>query len=138
VNGIAFTRPADLVGATAPSGYTFQDGGLNSSGCHGSGASFFCFDANTTPATSPALAVNSSLDFMFTETLGSGGSFTGYNPDFKIDWIGNKNNYDLVSQKLTPVLVPAPLIGRDLLVLLAVCGLLAGAGLVGRGKKRLS
>lgn len=32
----------------------------------------------------------------------SSGSFSGYDPDFKIDWIGSKNNYGLVSKALAP------------------------------------
>jgi hypothetical protein len=130
VNGIAFgTSSINFASATAPAGFTFELGGLNSSGCNGSGA-FFCFAANTTPPTSPALTANSTLDFDFSVTVSSG-TFSGFADSFKIDWIGNKNNYDLVSLPLpaTPA-VPAPLIGHGLLVLLAVGGVLFGSRLL--------
>jgi hypothetical protein len=106
VNAIAFNPPSNLLGATPPSGFQFAAGGLNSSGCDGHG-NFFCFSAITTPPTSPALAANSTLDFNFSLTLSSG-SFTDYSPDFKIDWIGSNNNYDLVAKPLTPQPTPAP------------------------------
>ena len=110
VNAIAFTKPANFSTAamTAPSsGFNLVVGGLNSSGCNGSG-NFFCFDNTAIPPT-PAtpFPANSSLDFAFSVTLSSG-SFTGYDPDFKIDWVGSKNNYDLVSQGLVPTPGDAP------------------------------
>jgi PEP-CTERM motif len=103
VNALAFNTPANFSTAlmiAPPSTYTFMLGGLNSSGCSGSG-NFYCFDANTVPPSSPALPANSTLSFTFDVTLSSG-SFTGYVPDFKIDWIGSQNNYDLVSLALAP------------------------------------
>jgi len=120
VNALAFTQPANFSAAGAPTGFTSVLGGLNSGGCDMAG-NFFCFSANTTP-TGPALAANSSLSFVFTETISSG-SFAGYVPDFKIDWVGTKNNYDLVSLPLPPTpgrSVPEP---NTLLAL--------GAGLLG-------
>jgi hypothetical protein len=49
VNALAFNTPANFSTAVmiaSPSTYTFVKGGLNSSGCSGSG-NFYCFDANT-------------------------------------------------------------------------------------------
>lgn len=106
VQSFAFNTPSHLSSVTAPTGFSEESGGLNSSGCDGSG-SFFCFKANTTP-TGPALAANSTLTFVFDLTLSSG-SFSGYDPDFKINWDGTKNNYDLVSQSLDPSPTTTPL-----------------------------
>ncbi len=99
VESFAFNPPPHFSSATAPTGFTEQSGGLNSGGCDGTG-NFFCFSANTDP-TGPALAANSTLTFVFDVTLSSG-TFAGYDPDFKINWDGTKNNYDLVSQALAP------------------------------------
>ncbi len=136
VEAFAFNPPTNFSTATPPSGFSLELGGLNSKGCDGSG-NFFCFKANTTPPSTPALAANSSLSLVFDVTISSG-SFAGYAPDFKINWVGSQNNYDLVSATLTPVPVPAPLIDRGLPVLLAVCGILFGAKLWERNKKRSS
>ena len=109
VQSFAFNTPTNFSSAVAPIGFTYVAGGLNSSGCNNSQANFFCFAANTTP-TGPALAANSTLSFVFDLTLSSG-SFTGYVPDFKINWVGTKNNYNLVSLPLDPtnnVPVPEP------------------------------
>lgn len=130
VNAFAFTRPANFSGATPPSGFSFMEGGQNSKGCNGSG-NFFCF-ADIPPTPFSLLPANSTLDFVFNVTI-SAGSFAGYVPDFKIDWVGTKNNYDLVSQPLTPV--PAPVIGHGLFVLLAVGGVLYGGKLLENLKK---
>jgi hypothetical protein len=103
VNALAFNTPANFSTAVMiapPLTYTFILGGLNSSGCSGSG-SFYCFEANTAPPSSPALAADLTLSFTFDVTLSSG-SFAGYVPDFKIDWIGSHNSYDLVSLPLAP------------------------------------
>jgi hypothetical protein len=109
VNAIAFVEPSNFVSAvmiTPPSGFTYQTGGLNSSGCDGKG-NFFCFSANSTPPNSPALAADSTLAFVFDVTVSSS-TFTGFE-GFKIDWIGDKNNYDLVSKPLSPTwLTPPP------------------------------
>jgi hypothetical protein len=112
VNGIAFSLPNHFESAVMinpPSIFTEQGGGLNSSGCNGNG-NFFCFKAKTTPASLPGLAADSSLTFVFDVTLSSG-TFAGYSPDFKIDWIGSKNNYDLVSAQLDPTLTQTPIPG---------------------------
>ena len=112
VNGIAFSLPSNFASAVMinpPSIFTEQGGGLNSSGCNGNG-NFFCFKANTTPTSLPEFAADSSLTFVFDVTLSSG-TFAGYSPDFKIDWIGSKNNYDLVSAQLDPTLTQTPIPG---------------------------
>jgi hypothetical protein len=99
VQSFAFNPPSNFVTAGPPTGFTYMPGGLNAGGCNGAG-NFFCFSASTTPS-GPALAANSILSFVFTETISSG-SFAGYDPDFKINWDGTKNNYDLVSLPLAP------------------------------------
>ena len=115
VNAFAFNTPANFSSATPPSGFTEMAGGLDDR-CNGNGA-FFAFCANTRPA-GPALAANSSLSFVFDVTLSSG-SFTGYDPDLKIEWIGTNSSvkkdgklhsgYDLVSEGLAPTFSTTPL-----------------------------
>lgn len=133
VNAIAFTRPANFstaVMVTPPSGYVFQNGGLNAAGCDGSG-NFYCFDNTSIPPipTTPYTA-GSTLTFVFDVTISSG-TFTGYTPDLKIDWVGSKNNYDLVSKPIDPTpgtTVPEPMT-------LALFGTaLLGLGVAGRRK----
>lgn len=97
VESFAFNQPTGYVSDTAPTGFTATPGGLNASGCDGSG-NFFCFYANTIPS-GPALAANSSLSFIFQITSTT---FLNYVPDFKINWVGTKNNYNLVSLPLAP------------------------------------
>jgi hypothetical protein len=104
VNAIVFGKPAYFSSADAPTGFTFELGGLASGGCNGNDNSQFCFAANSVPPATPALAADSTLTFDFSETLSSG-SFSGYAPEFKIDWNGTANkkgNYDLVSMPLAP------------------------------------
>ena len=74
--------------STPPNGFTEKTGGLSSSGCNGAGA-FFCFEANTTPSTTPALGNDSSLGFGFSLTGYSVADFANWNPGFKINWIGS-------------------------------------------------
>jgi hypothetical protein len=53
----------------------------------------------------------------------------GYNPDFKIQWLGSKSGkYDLVSQTLTPTAVPLPA------ALPLLLGGIAGLGFMRRRK----
>jgi hypothetical protein len=119
-DAIAFNLPAHFSSATAvTSGFTEQGGGLNASGCNGTG-NFFCFSLDTS-LTGPALAANSDLAFVFDLTLSSG-TFAGYNPDFKIEWVGTRNNYNLVSQLLDPSPVPGPVVGAGLPGLMMVGG----------------
>jgi hypothetical protein len=98
VESLAFNQPVNYVSAVAPTGYTTMLGGLDANGCSGSG-NFFCFDGPTPVA--PALPADSSLSFDFSVTISSG-TFVDYIPDFKINWVGTENNYDLVSQLLAP------------------------------------
>ncbi|HTH99184.1 MAG TPA: PEP-CTERM sorting domain-containing protein [Stellaceae bacterium] len=137
VDALAFNLPSNLLSVTAPSGFTYETGGLNANGCNGSG-NFFCLKANTTPASS-VLAANSSLNFVFDLTLSSG-SWASYNwsPDFKIDWDGTKNNYNLVSQTLTPsVLTQTPITVPEPSSLAVVGGGLIGLGYLLRRQRKL-
>src|SRR5580765_5507522 len=64
VNSISFGLPSQgLTNAqmiTPPSGWVFQFGGLNSTGCNGKDASQYCFDNVSIPPTPPnPLAVGS-------------------------------------------------------------------------------
>ena len=108
VNSLAFTEPAPgSVVTGSMTGFAFMTGGLNAMGCDGTG-NFYCFKANTKP-TAPALAANSDLTFTFDLTVAQAGEFANYNPDFKIQWLGGAaGKYDLVSQTLTPTVVPLP------------------------------
>jgi len=129
VNSLAFneTSPPGSVVTGSMSGFTFMTGGLNAMGCDGSG-NFYCFKANTRP-TAPALSANSELQFTFDLTVADASDFVGYNPDFKIQWLGGKSGkYDLVSKTLTPTIVPLP---AALPLLLAG---IAGLGFVRRRK----
>ena len=91
INGFAFNDAATATSGTS-SGFTFQSGGLDSSGCNGHGSGFFCF--TNTGATFDFSSHTASLDFSVTSTAGSWDTWA---PSFKIDWIGSKRNYDLVS-----------------------------------------
>lgn len=127
VGSFALNQPvAKGVTTGSLAGFTFMMGGLNSMGCNGSG-NFYCFLANTQP-TAPALPSDSSLTFTFDVTAKSASDWTGYDPTFKIDWIGTSNNYNLVSQTLTPTVVPLPA------TLPLLLGGLAALGFTGRRK----
>jgi hypothetical protein len=133
VQSFAFGNIDSPTTATAPTGFTYMSGGLNSGGCDGSGA-FFCFYANTTPATTPALAAGSSLSYSFSVTADNSADFLSWQPGFKINWIGTQNNYNLVSQTLTPTPTRAPEI--DPASASAAVSLLAGGLAILRGRRR--
>ena len=126
VNSLAFTEPSSpgsILSGTM-SGFTFMTGGLNAMGCNGTG-NFFCFEANTAPGA-PALPANSTLQFTFDLTANQANDFAGYNPDFKIQWLGTKSHYNLVSETLTPTLVPLPA------TLPLLLGAMSALGFIGR------
>ena len=128
VQSFALNTPSNFASAAAPSGFTELSGGLNANGCNGKG-DFYCFMAETTP-TGPVLPANTSINYVFNVTLSSG-TFSGYSPDFKINWDGTKNHYDLISETLTPTSgTPVPEPGSLLLLGTGLVGL----GLVGRRK----
>ena len=95
INAFAFNDPA--VGTAVSgisSGFTFQTGGLNATGCDGSG-NFYCFKNTSASFPSP---LPSSLSLFFNVTSDTAGSWANWGTtDFKIDWVGSQNNYDLVS-----------------------------------------
>lgn len=99
INAFALTTPTlgTITGGTvtAPPNFNFVLGGLNSAGCDGNGG-FYCFDNTTIPPTPTTLAT-SPLTINFNVTDSVAGAWLNYSPDFKIDWVGTKNNYDLVS-----------------------------------------
>lgn len=130
VNSLAFTQPTpESVTGGSMTGFTFMTGGLDAMGCDGSG-NFYCFKANTKPGP-PALPANGMLELTFDVSVDQAGAFAGYNPDFKIQWVGTNNHYDLVSQTLTPTPVPLP---AALPLLLGGLGGLAGLGFMRRRK----
>jgi len=97
INAFAFTDPT--VGnavSGASSGFTFMTGGLSSGGCDGNGG-FFCF-ANTSAVFPSPLPSSGTL--FFSVTSNTIGSWLTWTPDFKIDWTGSQNNYDLVSKAI--------------------------------------
>ena len=134
VNSLAFnetppqgTPPQGSLVTGTMSGFTYMTGGLSAMGCDGTG-NFFCFKAITAP-TAPALAANSELKLTFDLTVAQAGDFAGYNPDFKIQWLGSKSGkYNLVSQTLTPTAVPLPA------ALPLLLGGIAGLGFMRRRK----
>jgi hypothetical protein len=84
--------------------FAFATGGLNATGCNGTG-NFFCFDNLAIPPL-PTTLLAGPIVLVFDATLSSG-TWAGFHPDFKIEWVGTKSNiqadgtlqsgYDLVS-----------------------------------------
>jgi hypothetical protein len=107
VDAIALEKPTNFVSATMidpATGFVTLSGGLNAKGCDGASAAFFCFDntlisekADPPGVPTVPFAPNSTLTFVFDITAGSQADFATYNPAFKINWVGSKNNYDLIS-----------------------------------------
>ena len=108
INAFAFNDPATGNATSGTStGFTFHTGGLNSSGCDGSG-NFYCF--GNSGYVLPALGSGGSMSLNFNVTSNTAGSWDPANwgtTDFKIDWTGSQNNYDLVS-KAIPLNVTPP------------------------------
>lgn len=133
VQSFAFTDPAGLNWLddpiTAPSGFSVMAGGLSAGGCNGSG-NFFCFSS-----TSSSFPVSgSTLSFNFSVTTAAAADLSSWDPDFKINWVGSANNYNLVSQTLMPTPAQAPEI--DPASATAAITLLAGGLAVQRGRRR--
>lgn len=134
VNALAFNRPSSYQSATmtSPTGYSTVNTGLSASGCSG-GGNFFCFDfggAGVTSPSSPALTA-STLTFLFSVTTSNTSALNNWSPDFKIDWQGTANNYDLVSKTLSPEAQPVP---EPMSIALFGAGLV-GLGLASRRRK---
>jgi hypothetical protein len=106
INAFAFNDPTVGTAQTGlSSGFTFQTGGLSSTGCDGTG-NFFCFKNTSAVFASP---LPSSLSLVFNVTSDTAGSWATYaGPDFKIDWVGSQNNYNLVSQAIPVNHDPVP------------------------------
>ena len=133
VQSFAFTNLAGETSTQPPAGFNLDPGGLNANGCSESG-NYFCFEAQTTPSTSPALPADSSLSYSFSITAGSASDFLAWAPGFKINWIGTANNYDLVSQTLDPTPVPE----FDPVGMIAGLTMLAGGLVVFRNRRTAS
>jgi hypothetical protein len=59
----------------------------------------------------------------------------GWDPHPKIDWIGTKNNYGLVSQRINITSVPGPVVGAGLPGLLGAVGALV---ILARRRRRIA
>jgi len=106
IDAIAFNQPTGFTTATviSPGSYTLVMGGLDSDGCKQNAANFFCFDntlidENNNPPGIPTTLMGSTATYIFDITTVTG-DFTGYNPSFKINYVGTANNYDLVSKTI--------------------------------------
>jgi hypothetical protein len=105
INALAFNQPSPgtvVSGVmTSPTGYTFKLTGLNSGGCTmNANPSFFCFDNGSIPPI-PTTDLTGLLTFEFSVTADQAGVWDNYTTAMKIDWVGSRNNYDLVSKGIT-------------------------------------
>lgn len=136
LNAYGFLLPAGFLSASSP-GFDLVTGGLNSNGCNGSG-NFFCF-SDQAPKPSTVLAANSSLQFEFDLFLMAGFTLDNYNDSFKIDWLGTKHNYNLISQHLGVTDGITPFAVSEVPIPGAIWLFLTGlAGLIALGRKKLS
>jgi hypothetical protein len=104
-DAVSFTKPTNFSTATPEAGFMLSPlTGLNSTGCHGSDNSSFCFGSSAVVPTTPALPAGTVIDFTFSETT-TGPFPASYFTELKIDWVGTQNNYSLVSMNL-PVNIP--------------------------------
>jgi len=103
IDAIAFNQPTGFTTATmiSPGNYTLVMGGLDSDGCKQNAANFFCFDNTLIDENNniPTTLMGSTATYIFDITTATG-DFTGYNPSFKINYVGTANNYDLVSKTI--------------------------------------
>ena len=91
---------------TAPDpSWVFAKGGINSTGCNGTG-DFFCFDntaidQHTNPQIVPTTPLGTGPILLgFEVTLVPGDSWANYSTALKINWVGSENNYSLVSEAI--------------------------------------
>lgn len=94
---LAFTQPEDFESALIPPSHYAQPGGLNSSGCNGKSADYFCFNDVNMAVTGP------SMQMLFAISAPTA-SFASWVPHIKVDWAGTKKgNYDNVSLNMSVV-----------------------------------
>lgn len=96
VSGVMLGTLIDGVLTKPAPNFVYQTGGLNSTGCNGQG-NFFCFDNILIPPTPTTPITHGNAILGFEVTLAPGQSWANYTTDLKIDWVGNQNNYSLVS-----------------------------------------
>lgn len=101
LNDLSLSKPTSYAGASLAGATTFL-GGMGASGCSGNGNSQFCFDEVNTAVSGSTMSLNFTID-------APTASFAAYVPHLKVNWLGSKNNYDLVSADMAVVsAVPEP------------------------------